>query len=202
MHGILGQPYLYWNVLRRRLQRDGFPLHEASLPYGLLGDIRVAAVLLRDRVEEVLAASGADRLDVVCHSAGGLVVRYYLHFLRGHRHVAHVVHLGVPHGGTALSRVLPLPVAVRRQTAPASGLIQELDAAPPLPDDVRVTNLWSPTDGIVVPARHALLEGARNIELPWTHHWGMLWSRRAHDAVLAALRDAADGEAAGATGDA
>lgn len=183
VHGILGQPMLYWNVLRRRLERAGLRVREVALPHGLLGDLRDAAKVLADDVEKAVAEEGGP-VDIVCHSAGGLVVRHHLQRLGG-RHVRHVVFLGVPHHGTMVSRLLPLPLEVRVQTVPGSRFLGDLAAAPW--PDVRLTNLWSPWDGIVVPARNAELEGAHNVPVRWTHHWGLLVSRQAHEEILAAL---------------
>jgi len=194
VHGILGQRHLYWNLFKRRLAADGFRVHDVVLPYALLGDIRIAARVLADKVEATLAGDGADKVDIVCHSAGGLVARYYLTYLRGDRSVRHLVTLGTPHQGTYFAYLLQLPfLSITRQTRPGSNLLREISRPGAVPPHVRVTSLWSPIDGVVLPPENAVLPGARNVKVPWTTHWGFLWSQHTYHLV----RDALLGHGAG-----
>ncbi|HEX2065743.1 MAG TPA: alpha/beta fold hydrolase [Candidatus Thermoplasmatota archaeon] len=185
VHGILGQRHLYWNLFRRRLQEEGFRVDEVSLPYSLLGDIRVAAQRLADKVEAI--ASGG-QVDLVCHSAGGIVARYYLKFLGGAGRVRHVVFLGAPHQGTYFSYILPV-LRIAAQVRPGAALLRELGED--LPAGVAATNFWSPVDGVVIPAQNSVLNaaGARNVRVPWMHHWGFLVSPAILQQVAQALRD-------------
>ena len=186
VHGIFGNRHLYWNLFRHRLRADGVRFHEVVLPAGLLGDMRIAAGVLRAKVDATLRGDGVPKVDLVCHSAGGLVARDYLKFLDGAKHVDRLVLMGAPNQGTHVARLLPLaPIAMRRQASPGSNFLREIDG--PVPPGVTATNLWSPVDGIVVPSRNAILEGAKNVELAWVHHWGMLLHRSVYDAVLAGL---------------
>jgi triacylglycerol esterase/lipase EstA (alpha/beta hydrolase family) len=184
VHGILGQRHLYWNVFRNRLRRDGKRFHEVALPFGLLGDIRIASRMLADKVESILRG-GATSVDLVCHSAGGLAARYYVLYLDGHKAVRHIVTLGTPHRGTHFGRLMPLPLSVSRQTRPGSNFLKELDR--PLPRSVRVTSLWSRLDGVVIPSRNAILPGANNREMEWVTHWSFLWRGDVYEAVQEAL---------------
>jgi len=195
VHGILGQRHLYWNLFKRRLVADGFRVHDVVLPYALLGDIRIAARVLADKVEATLAGDGADKVDIVCHSAGGLVARYYLTYLKGDRDVRHVVTLGTPHGGTYFAYLLQLPfLSIARQTRPGSHLIQEISRPGAVPPHVRITSLWSPVDGVVLPPENAILPGARNVKVPWTTHWGFLWNQHVYDLVRDALLGHGEGQ--------
>lgn len=195
VHGILGQRHLYWNLFKRRLTGDGFRVHEVVLPYALFGDIRIAARRLAEKVEATLAGDRADKVDLVCHSAGGLVARYYLTYLNGDRHVRHVVTLGTPHNGTYFSYLLQLPfLDIARQTRPGSHLIQEISRPNAVPPHVRITSIWSPTDGVVLPPESAVLPGARNVKVPWTTHWGFLWNQHIYTVVKDALLGHGEGQ--------
>jgi triacylglycerol lipase len=190
VHGILGQRHVYWNIFKRRLAQDGFRVHEVILPYYMLGDIRIAARFLADKVEATLAGDGVDRVDLVCHSAGGLVARYYLKYLKGDRNVAHLVTMGTPHQGTYFSYLMALPfMGIVKQTRPGSHLLHEVNGPGAVPPQVRVTSFWSPTDGVVLPPENAVLAGAHNIRIPWTTHWGFLWSGHVYALVRDALLD-------------
>jgi pimeloyl-ACP methyl ester carboxylesterase len=48
----------------------------------------------------VKRATGAQTVDLVAHSMGGLISRYYIDRLMGNRDVAQLIMLGSPHGGT------------------------------------------------------------------------------------------------------
>lgn len=187
VHGILGTRQLYWNLFRARLRRDGFDVHEVGLPFVLLGDIRKAASALAVEVD-ALRKGRRGRIDLVAHSAGGLVARYYVQLLGGHRHVANLVLLGTPHHGTVTSFVAPM-LKVASQSLPGSRLLGEINGKR-FPPAVRVTNFWSPFDGVVLPAENSVLNapGVRNVRLGAMHHWGFLLSNRVCDEVKAVLR--------------
>ena len=55
-------------------------------------------------VERLRAASGAERVTLVCHSMGGLVARAYLR-AHGHGAVARVITIDTPHHGTLFARL-------------------------------------------------------------------------------------------------
>ncbi|HUR63023.1 MAG TPA: alpha/beta fold hydrolase [Candidatus Thermoplasmatota archaeon] len=185
VHGILGQRHLYWNLFRRRLMDEGFTVEEVTLPYSLLGDVKVAAQRLAAAVD---AAAPTGQVDLVCHSAGGIVARYYLKFLGGAKRVGHVVFLGSPHQGTYFSYVLPV-LRIAAQVRPGADLLRELGED--IPDGVEATNFWSPVDGVIIPAENSILRHprARNVKVPWMHHWGFLLSPTIHRQVAKALRD-------------
>ncbi|HLF16442.1 MAG TPA: alpha/beta fold hydrolase [Candidatus Thermoplasmatota archaeon] len=188
LHGILGQRHLYWNLFKRRLEADGFRVHEVLLPYYLLGDMRIAARFLQEKVEATLRGDHAERVDIVGHSAGGLVARYYLKHLEGHKRVGHLVTLGTPHKGTYFSYLLALPfLEITRQTRPGSNFLSEINGPSAVHPAVRVTSVWSPTDGVVLPPENAVLPGAHNVKVPWTSHWGFMWQKGVYDVVKGLL---------------
>lgn len=190
LHGILGQRHVYWNVFKHRLHRDGFRYHECIIPYGLLGDLRLAASFLKDKVDATLRGDGAKKVDLVCHSAGGLVARYYMMYLGGRTKVERIVTMGSPHQGTYFSYVLPIPlVPIARQTRPGSHFLEEINGEGAIPEGVAFTNIWSPLDTVVLPSHNSKLPGSRAIKLPTQSHWSFLWSRVVYDTVVAALTD-------------
>ncbi len=190
VHGILGNRHIYWNLFIRRMRNDGFRVHDVVLPYAMLGDIRIAAGILRDKVDASLRGDHVKKVDLVCHSAGGLVVRYYLTYLGGNKHVDRVIFMGTPHQGTYFAYIMGLPVLrIARQTRPGSHLLNEIAGPGHAPPGVDLINFWSPVDGIVVPAENAILPGARNIKIPWITHWGFLWRKDFYERIRDALTD-------------
>ena len=138
-------------------------------------------------VAKVRHASGADRVHLVGHSMGGILARCYLQRPDGADTVSGCVTLGTPHRGTKLA-----PYAMSRHgrnLGPASPLLARLNRAP-LPAGVRFTAIASRHDNIIVPAEHARMKGADTVELNDLGHTSLLFSRRAADAVVAALDNA------------
>ena len=67
------------------------------------GDIATSAGQLGAFVSTVLASTGASKVDLVGHSQGGMMPRYYLKFLGGAAHVDKLVALAPSNHGTTLA---------------------------------------------------------------------------------------------------
>ncbi|MFG2135479.1 esterase/lipase family protein [Streptomyces sp. NPDC048650] len=155
LHGFVDNRSVFV-LLRRTLHRHGWRHLEALNHSPLTCDLRKAAELLGRHVEGVCARTGHRRVDIVGHSLGGLIARYYVQRLGGDARVRTVITLGTPHSGT---RVAPLMSAhpLVRQLRPDSPVIAEL--ALPAPNcRTRFVAFWSDADQIMVPARTARID--------------------------------------------
>ncbi|MFJ8694591.1 esterase/lipase family protein [Streptomyces roseolilacinus] len=142
--------------LHRALARDGTRHVRAVNHSPLTLDLRAAARRLTGHVDELRARTGRDEVDLVGHSLGGLVARYYVQRLGGAAHVRTVVTLGTPHGGTSalpLADVHPLV----RQMRPDSPVLREL-AAPAPGCRTRFVSFWSELDLWMSPVETARLD--------------------------------------------
>lgn len=191
LHGILGQKHLYWNLFKLRLREDDFRYHECILPYAMLGDIRIAAGILKDKVDATLRGDKATKVDLVCHSAGGLVARYYMMYLGGDKKIGHLVTMGSPHQGTYFSYILGVNniLQVAKQTRPGSNFLDEINGPGAVPNHISFTNLWSPLDTIVLPSSNSKLPGSHAIKIPLCSHWGFLVRKDVYGYVRDALLD-------------
>ena len=171
VHGIIDNHSIF-TLMERALRRRGFS-DLSWFDYGLLTrDVRAAAADFGAAVTKLAAESGYDRVHVVGHSLGGLIARYYVQRMGGHRHIRTLITLGTPHGGTELARmarVLPLV----RQLRPDSEIITEL--AQPAPDvGTRFVAFYSDLDQLIVPSHNARIEHpdlhARNIAVRGIGH--------------------------------
>jgi pimeloyl-ACP methyl ester carboxylesterase len=94
VHGLLGDTTNFF-VLRRRLSRHGIRC-VSSFAYRPRLDYQHLATQLAEHIGRVCDATGARQVDVVGHSLGGLVARYYLQ-TGGASRVRRLVTLGTPY---------------------------------------------------------------------------------------------------------
>lgn len=186
LHGFVDNRSVFV-LLRRSLARHGWRELQCLNYSPLTCDIRVAAELLGRHVEEVCARTGRDGVDLVGHSLGGLIARYYAQCLGGDLRVRNVVTLGTPHEGTS---VAPLASAhpIVRQMRPDSPLIAELRR--PAPGcRTRFTSFWSELDRLMAPVETARLDHpdlrTENVRVTGIGHLAL----PVHPAVAARIRE-------------
>ncbi|MEU9063286.1 alpha/beta fold hydrolase [Streptomyces sp. NPDC048430] len=199
LHGFIDNRSVFV-LLRRSLARHGWH-HLESLNYSpLTCDIRTAAELLDRHVEEICARTGHSEIDIVGHSLGGLIARYYVQRLGGDRRVRTLVTLGTPHSGTAAA---PLAGAhpIVRQMRSGSDLIEELRR--PAPGcRTRFISFWSELDRVMLPVETACVDhpdlDAVNVRVTGIGHLAL----PVHPAIASAIRQAleSDGASLGAPG--
>ncbi|MEV5952864.1 alpha/beta fold hydrolase [Streptomyces sp. NPDC051987] len=189
LHGFIDNRSVFV-LLRRTLAQHGGQRVE-SLNYSpLTCDIRTAAELLGRHIEEICERTGAGRVDVVGHSLGGLIARYYVQRLGGDLRVRTLVTLGTPHGGT---RVAPLADAhpIVRQMRPGSQVIEELNR--PAPGcRTRFVSFWSDLDSVMEPVETARIDHpdlmVTNVRVTGIGHLAL----PVHPAIATGIRQALD----------
>ncbi|MEU2426203.1 alpha/beta fold hydrolase [Streptomyces sp. NPDC007851] len=189
LHGFIDNRSVFV-LLRRTLAQHGGQRVE-SLNYSpLTCDIRTAAELLGRHIEEICERTGSRRVDIVGHSLGGLIARYYVQRLGGDLRVRTLVTLGTPHSGT---RVAPLADAhpIVRQMRPGSEVIEEL-AGPAPGCRTRFVSFWSDLDSLMEPVEAACIEHpdliVENVRVTGIGHLAL----PVHPAVAAGIRQALD----------
>ncbi|MER6037757.1 MULTISPECIES: alpha/beta fold hydrolase [unclassified Streptomyces] len=187
LHGFIDNRSVFV-LLRRSLARSGRQRVE-SLNYSpLTCDIRIAAELLGRHVEEICERTGSTQVDIVGHSLGGLIARYYTQCLGGDLRVRTLVTLGTPHSGT---RAMPLASAhpIVRQMRPGSEVIEELTR--PAPGcRTRFVSFWSDLDSVMDPLESACIDHpdleVRNVRVTGIGHLAL----PVHPAVASGIREA------------
>ena len=137
-----------WIFLGRRLAKRGIgPLYGTS--YFSPQSVRRSAEQLKRFVDRVRAREKCGRIDIVAHSLGGVVARYYIERLGGDEHVGRLVTIGSPHNGTVIARLGALfPSA--RETLSNSAFYAELGPLSPR-ENISFTSVWSRADAIIEP---------------------------------------------------
>ncbi|MGW2043910.1 esterase/lipase family protein [Streptomyces sp. NPDC001858] len=189
LHGFIDNRSVFV-LLRRSLAQHGRHRVE-SLNYSpLTCDIRTAAELLGRHIEEICERTGSPQVDVVGHSLGGLIARYYVQRLGGDVRVRTLVTLGTPHSGT---RVAPLANAhpIVRQMRPGSQVIEELSR--PAPGcRTHFVSFWSDLDHLMDPLETACVDHpdllAQNVRVTGIGHLAL----PVHPAVATGIRQALD----------
>ena len=108
VHGLMGTMQDDWNTMSPLLANHGYCVFaltygtEGNDPYfGGLPPMEQTAQQLASFVQRVLAATGAGKVDLVGHSEGTVMPRYYMEFLGGAHSVDHYVMLTPIWHGTA-----------------------------------------------------------------------------------------------------
>ncbi|MEU5536671.1 alpha/beta fold hydrolase [Streptomyces sp. NPDC020362] len=180
VHGTLGNSVDNWLSLAPYLKDRGYCVY--SLDYGQLpgvplfyglGPIDKSAEQLSAYVDKVLAATGAAKADLVGHSQGGMMPRYYLRFLGGAAKVNALVGLAPDNHGTdldGLTHLLPyFPGAedLIKATTPGladqivgSAFLTKLNAGGDTVPGVHYTVIATKYDEVATPWRNQYLSGS------------------------------------------
>src|SRR5690606_11978887 len=172
--------------LAYRLARAGLgPI--VGFEYWTLGRVAAGARQLQWFVEHVQAMTGSPQVDIIGHSMGGVVGRYYVQLLGGDGAVANLVTIGSPHVGTDVSEFgVGDPM---RELLVGSTLVTRLAAAPP-PRDTRVTMIFSDADHLVPASTQAALHLPRAERIVYQDlgHVALLGSRRVARDIIKRLK--------------
>ena len=184
VHGFGGSKS-HWSLVAQALSARGLTVDAIS--YAPLGTSveQLAGELVAD-VEKTLSRTAADKVHLVGHSLGGVIIAQALVDPRLNGRVDTVITLGSPFGGSPWAALLPL-FEIVRALRPGSPLLRRL-ASMPLPDGVRWLSATAALDVIVPGLRsvpfHAQVE---TITVNDVGHLGMLMSRQVIGCIGAAL---------------
>ena len=153
--------YLHWRGLPQVL----------SFNYASSEGVERGAIALRDYLRRHVRGG---RIDLVCHSLGGLVARAYLQQLGGARRVDQCITIGTPHQGTYNSYWLASRVG--RELRPDSPLLSRLAESRPAAARVRFLSVIAGSDNLVVPRVFSAHD--EEVRIPDLGHVGVLFSPR------------------------
>jgi triacylglycerol lipase len=152
------------DVMAAALRREGRNVTVVHLEGDGTGDLNVQADVVEDAVRRALTA-GADSVDLVGYSAGGVTVRLWARQYNGGSVARRIVTLGSPQHGTDLAALandlLPdrCPVACQ-QLATDSNLIRQLNSGDETPPGPEWVSIWTTDDVVSTPPSTASLTGA------------------------------------------
>ncbi|HEY4054950.1 MAG TPA: hypothetical protein VGM39_00030, partial [Kofleriaceae bacterium] len=157
-------PAASFDPIKLRLERDGFKTVVYEPPDLLSGDLFENSDRLKTVVDQIVASSGENKIDILAECTGGLIARHYIQALGGDEHVHRLVTFISPQHGIEKA---PIAAAYAQWPAlydlsPGSAFLETVNNAP-LPPTVDVTSVYTCTDEYIQPYTTSIIPGATNI---------------------------------------
>ena len=174
-------------LLAIRLNRaTGRPVAALNIKPWMFTSIKRHAEMAGKTIDRLAGSTGT--VDLVGHSMGGLVARYWIEKMGGAERTGTVVLMGTPNTGTTAASLAP--GACASEMMPGSEFIREMmESAMTPPANVGYHTICSATDAIATPRGNAMLPFGGCM---WTGdygHEGLLLGSKIADAVIARLDD-------------
>ena len=217
VHGTVESAYSNWAELSPQLKAAGYCVFALNygafrrapgIPFKGTEEISASARQLSVFVDQVRATTGAAEVDIVGHSQGGMMPRYYLKYLGGASKVGSLVALAPSNYGTVFYGVLPLIATVPggegavglactacTQQRAGSTFLRDLNAGGDTVPGVEYTVISTTFDEVIQPFTNTFLRspGVTNINLQavclldQTNHLGISYDPIAQQLVRNAL---------------
>lgn len=156
-----------WNTDISRFQADGWTSSELNnWSYDTSQSNATTAAQIQTKVDQILAATGATKVDLITHSMGALSSRYFIKNLGGDAKVDDWVSLGGPNHGTDTANACTSSACVEMRKG--STFLAALNATDETPSAVTYGTWWSPCDTIVPDG--VSISGARNTQTACVSH--------------------------------
>jgi triacylglycerol lipase len=176
-----------WNTVVSRFRADGWTVAETNTwSYNTSQSNATTAQQLSTKVDQILAATGASKVDLISHSMGGLSTRYYVKNLGGAAKVDDFVSLAGPNHGTDTAYFCSQTSCV--QMRPGSSFLNALNAGDETPGAVHYGTWWSPCDEVINPDTSTILSGATNTQTACLSHSGVKESATVYSQVREFVR--------------
>jgi pimeloyl-ACP methyl ester carboxylesterase len=167
-------------LLAARLRADGRPAYTINYP-SMVPETDAKAAAVARAVKQIARDSGSDRVDVVAHSLGGIVVRAAARWHGADAVLGNVVKLGSPHRGSAVALLLRSFGIL--QLRPGSRFLQRLEDEETPPAIGSLTAIASDFDAIAHPLECCHCPSALNITVEAIGHHAILFTPRVYQLV-------------------
>jgi triacylglycerol esterase/lipase EstA (alpha/beta hydrolase family) len=180
VNGTFANQIISWNAFSPLLKNNGYCVYTFNYggplilgQIGSYGPVAASAGELKAKVDQVLAATGASKVDIVGWSQGGMMPRYYLKNLGGAAKTNALIGLSPSNHGTTLDGLATLAgfipgaldlvaagcPACRDQVA-GSPFLTALNAGGDTVPGVKYTVIQTRFDEVVTPYTSAFLTGS------------------------------------------
>ena len=168
IHGYNGNSTT-WSTMVSRFKADGWT--DAQLvnwSYNFRQSNATTAAQIQQKVDSILNATGAAKVDIITHSMGPLSARYYVRNLGGDGKVDALVSLGGANHGTSIANFCFDISCVEMR--PNSSFLANLNSIDETWGTPRYATWWSGCDETINPDSSALLAGAVNTQTACISH--------------------------------
>jgi triacylglycerol lipase len=168
IHGYNGNSAT-WSTMVARFKADGWTDAElVNWSYNFRQSNATTATEIQQKVDAILSATGATKVDIITHSMGPLSARYYIRNRGGDGKVDALVSLGgANHGTTTASFCFDVSCVEMR---PNSAFLADLNSIDETWGSPRYATWWSDCDEVINPNSSALLAGASNTQTACISH--------------------------------
>ena len=185
LHGLfVNQSCWFW--FKWQLKKQGFK-NIVTINLSSWHSEEALTELLANKIDELRHQLGVNKVHLVGHSMGGMIARNYVQLRGGHDKVENLICLGSPHQGSRLATFAIDPLGKR--LFPNSDFLQRLNHAP-APKDIKVTNIYTNKDNMVLPNASNHLPWGKAIEFDRMGHTALLYRKPVIAATIAALKQA------------
>jgi triacylglycerol lipase len=128
VHGIFGN-LKSMKTMRTKFKEAGWPdswLCNWSYDWALSNT--EIATLVEEKVNQVIASTGKQKVDIITHSMGGLSTRYYMKEKKGWEKVRQWASLGSPNRGSTVAKKCSLIWTPCEEMVPGSAFLKKLNA--------------------------------------------------------------------------
>jgi triacylglycerol lipase len=174
VHGFSGKSGQF-STMTANFRANGYAADQLHVfGYNSFQSNATTARQLSAYIDDVLRQTGAQKVDIVTHSMGGLSSRYYIKNLGGANRVDDWVSIGGPNNGTAVAGFCSLLITACQEMRAGSDFLRNLNAGDPTPGNVTYTTFRSPCDLVINPVSSTILAGADNRTTACLGHIGMI----------------------------
>lgn len=183
VHGIFDTQRIF-NQMTAYLTPLGWDVHRLNL---VPNDGRLGLEVLAKQVSDYVANTFPPEqpIDVIGFSMGGIVSRYYVQRLNGVERVQRLVTISSPHNGTLTGFLYPTLAA--SQMRPNSPFLQDLNKDLTPLERINFTSIWTPFDGMIVPAKSSQLSVGQELIVNVLVHAWMVTDIKALEVVAKTL---------------
>ncbi|MEV6167380.1 alpha/beta fold hydrolase [Streptomyces sp. NPDC051954] len=163
-----------WDEWAGYFEADGYTSAELDAwSYSWSQSNATTAQQLATEIRNVLARTGATKVDIVTHSMGVLSSRYYLKNLGGTAYVDDFVSVAGTNHGTSTAAWCAWLYTSCAEMNTGSSFLTSLNSGDETPGSVAYASYWSNCDEALNPDSTALLSGATNVGVGCVSHTDM-----------------------------
>ena len=176
-----------WTTMISNFTREGWTRAELNnWRYNTSQSNVTTAREVSTKVDAILSATGATKVDIIAHSMGSLNTRYYLKNLSGTAKVDDWVSMGGPNHGTSTANFCFSTACTEMRVG--STFLRALNEGDETPGTTNYGTFWSNCDEIINPDESVLLSGATNNAIGCVGHTAMLSDARVFPSVREFVR--------------